>query len=129
MSEEKTNKIDQEYWLNLAKKFTLAGLGAVAFAQEEVEVFVGKLVERGEIAEQEGKKWLKEFVEKSRKHTKDAVHNIGENSIDGLEKLLARLNIPTKKEFQELTQRVEELAKRVDDLTKKPEPPSPQNPN
>ncbi len=123
MSEEKKAKLDQEYWLHQLKRITLAGIGAMAFAQEELESFVNKLVERGELAEQDGKKWMKEFMERSRKQTQDTIHNIGENSIDGLEKLLNHLNIPTKKEFQELAKRVDDLAKKVEELLKKPEKP------
>ena len=38
------------------RKLVVASIGAVAIAQEELENLISKLVERGELAEKEGKK-------------------------------------------------------------------------
>jgi polyhydroxyalkanoate synthesis regulator phasin len=46
---------ERSSWFDMARKMMLAGVGAVVLAQEEIECFVGKLVERGELAEKEGK--------------------------------------------------------------------------
>ena len=51
-------------------KVLLAGIGAVALAQEEVEEFVGRLVERGEIAEADGRKMMKDVLERRKKQVK-----------------------------------------------------------
>ena len=48
-------------------KVLLAGIGAAALAQDEIEDFVNRLVERGEIAEADGKKMLKDVMEKRKK--------------------------------------------------------------
>ena len=108
-----------KWFVQQMKRVLLAGMGAAAMAQEEMDTFLKKLVEKGEIAEQDSKKWMKEFMEKGRKQTLDTVHNIEENSMEGLEKLLGRLNIPTKKDLENLSERVELLAKRVEELAKK----------
>ena len=122
--EEKTNqeKCASESFHGQLKRMMLATMGAAAIAQEEIEGFVNKLVEKGEIAEQEGKKWVKEIVEKRRKQTKEAVHSIEENSIESLEKFLQKFNIPSKKDVDILAKKIDELTKRVDELFQKNNP-------
>lgn len=48
-------------WFDIARKVVLAGVGAVVLAQEEIECFVAKLVERGELAEKEGKELVQDM--------------------------------------------------------------------
>ncbi|RPI51805.1 MAG: hypothetical protein EHM56_09100, partial [Chloroflexi bacterium] len=40
--------------LDATRRMMLASIGAVAMAQDEMEAFVDRLVERGQIAEQDG---------------------------------------------------------------------------
>ena len=47
----------------LVRKVALASVGAVVLAQEEVEDFVGKLVQKGELAEKDGKTLVKDLLE------------------------------------------------------------------
>jgi hypothetical protein len=55
----------KEYPLyNLSRRVLLASIGAVALAQDEIERFISKLVERGEIAEKDAKKLIDEIREK-----------------------------------------------------------------
>src|SRR5277367_2895346 len=49
---------------DLVRKVALASVGAVVLAQEEVEDFVGKLVQKGELAEKDGKILVKDVLEK-----------------------------------------------------------------
>jgi poly(hydroxyalkanoate) granule-associated protein len=113
---------EEENWQQQFKKVFLAGLGAVALAEEEIEKFVHKLVEKGTLAENEGRKWLKEVAEKY-KQTKDKVHSIEtsleKTSMGNLEYLLSKLNIPSKNQFEDLTKKVDELRARIDELSKK----------
>jgi hypothetical protein len=41
--------------LESARKVLMAAIGAVALAQDEIEAFINRLIERGEIAEKDGK--------------------------------------------------------------------------
>lgn len=118
---EKKVRHEAENWQGQLKRVMLAGLGAVTMAQEEFESFVNKLVEKGEMAEHERKRWVKDFAEKSSKQTKDTLHAIEENTVEGLEKLLAKLNIPNKKDMEALTKRIDELHQRVEGLLHKSE--------
>ncbi len=100
--------------LDGARKVLLAGVGAVALAQDEAEDFVNKLVERGEIAERDGKKLMRELLEKRKKQAKKV-----ESSLDKrIEEILGRMNVPTKSDVQALSERVAALTKKVEELKK-----------
>jgi len=97
-----------------ARKVLLAGIGAVALAQEEIEDFVNKLVERGEIAEKDGKKLVRDLMEKRKKKAKEAEEGLDRQ----IEEVLGRMNIPTKSDIQALSAKITELNKKVDELKK-----------
>ncbi len=97
------------------RRVLMAGIGAVALAQEEIDDFVGKLIERGEIAEKDGRKLINEIKERQRKTAKSA-----EDALDSrIERLLDRMNVPTKNDIQELNQKISMLAEKVDALKEK----------
>ena len=61
---------EQNPMLDLARKVVLATIGAVALTQEELEKFVNKLIEKGEIAEKDGRKLINDAREKRRKRAR-----------------------------------------------------------
>jgi poly(hydroxyalkanoate) granule-associated protein len=96
------------------RKMVLASMGAMALAQEEVEQFVGKLVERGEIAEKEGKKLVREAMDRRKKETKKAEGELDKR----MEEILARMNVPSKSDIDALSAKITALTKKVDELKK-----------
>jgi poly(hydroxyalkanoate) granule-associated protein len=109
---EVAEEMERNPVLGMAHKVLLAGIGAVALTQEEVERFVAKLVERGEIAEQDGKKLVSDVMEKRKKETKKAESELDKR----LEDLLNRMNVPTKGDINALSAKITELSKKVDEL-------------
>jgi len=105
-------------------KVLLAGIGAAALAQEEIEDFVNRLVERGEIAEADGKKMMKDVLEKRKQMVKmpakPAVQpkKITSDIEKRIEDLMAKMNIPTKDEIDALSAKITVLTKKVDELKK-----------
>jgi poly(hydroxyalkanoate) granule-associated protein len=97
-----------------ARKVLLAGIGAVALTQEGIEDFVGKLVERGEIAEQDGKKLVRDVMERSKKDAQKAEEEFEKRG----DEILARLNVPSKADIEALSDQIKALSKKVDDLKK-----------
>jgi polyhydroxyalkanoate synthesis regulator phasin len=98
--------------VSLARKVLLAGVGAVVLTQEEVEKVVARLVERGEIAEKEGKKLVGEVMDKRKKETRKAEDEL-ETRVG---ELLNRMNVPTKSDIQSLSAKIEALTKKVEEL-------------
>jgi poly(hydroxyalkanoate) granule-associated protein len=99
-------------FLGAVRKVLLASIGAVALAQDEIEDFVNKLVERGEIAEKEGKALVKDLMEKRKKQTERAEKEVD----DRIEDLFRRMNVPTKRDIEDLSAKITELTQKVDEL-------------
>ncbi len=112
--EKKIKNSDRNPIFEGARKVLLAGIGAVSLAQSEVEDFVHKLVERGEIKEKDGRKLIDELREKQRKQTKKAEKELDKR----LDDILARLNIPTRSDIDELNNKIAQLTKKIDELKK-----------
>jgi len=115
-----------------AHKVLLAGVGAAALAQEEIEDFANRLIERGEIAEADGKRMVKDVLEQRRKQMErtgeraqefasgltDGQKRIADDVEQRIEAVLARMNIPTKEEIETLTAKITALTRKVDELKK-----------
>jgi poly(hydroxyalkanoate) granule-associated protein len=100
------------------RKLLLASLGAVAMTRDEVEAFVNKLVERGELAQKDGEKLVKELRSRVRE-SRPQVQKVGERVEQGVEEFLNRLNIPSKRDIDDLSAKIAQLSARVDELRKR----------
>ena len=104
--------------LETVRRVLMAGVGVVVLAQEEVEEFVNKLIERGEIAEQDGRKLINDVVENRKKQAQETRQATQEEFDKGLEGLLDRLNVPTRGDINTLNDKVTELTAKVEELKK-----------
>jgi len=104
--------------LEAARKVLLAGIGAVALAQDEIEEFVGKLVERGEIAEKDGRRLINDIAERRKSRTERVRTDIGSEVDKRMESLLNRMNIPSKSDIEGLNRRITALSRKIDQLKK-----------
>lgn len=104
-----------------AHKIWLAGLGALAMAEEEGGKLFRSLVERGENIESRGK----EQVEKA-KGAVTGVKVVAESYLETFERTLDdkvstvinKLGVPTKDEIDTLTSKVEELTETINKMKK-----------
>jgi len=118
VTEEVMVENGQNPMLEMARKVLLAGIGVVALTQEEAEKFVNKLIERGEIAEKDGRKLIKDLMEK-RKRKAAEVQDEAEDELDKrMEEVLARMNIASKSDIDSLNRKLTTLSKKLDDLNK-----------
>lgn len=107
------------------RKVALAGIGAVSLARQEVDGFVKKLIQRGQLAEKEGRSLLKDIekkwtkVRKSGKTKGKKAKARLELNLDGrIDKILNRLHLPTKKDIDKLNKRIEQLTIKLEKLTR-----------
>ncbi|HEX7974587.1 MAG TPA: phasin family protein [Anaerolineales bacterium] len=113
--EETTNgKEERNQLLDAARKVLLAGIGAVALAQDEIEDFVDKLVERGEIAEKDGRKLVREVMDRRKKDAEKAEDQVSKR----VEEILDRMSVPTKADIDALGEKIAHLSKKVEELKK-----------
>ena len=113
VSEEGVN-VEEPSILESLRRVLLASVGVVALTIEEVRELVDKLVERGEIAEQEGIKLVIEIKEKRKKKT-DKVEDL---AFSRMSELIDKMDIPTKSDIDDLSAKIATLSKKVDELKK-----------
>lgn len=114
VEETKNGKEEHGQLFEAARRVLLAGIGAVALAQDEVEDFVDRLVERGEIAEKDGRKLINEVMDRRTKQTAKVEDEMSKR----VEEILDRMNVPTKADIEALGEKIAALTKKVEDLKK-----------
>ena len=91
----------------LLKKTIWLGAGLAVMTTEKIEEAVAEIVKKGQLSQKEGRELAADLVEKSKKAKKD----LGEKVEKIINKTLEKLNIPCRKEMEELRARVEQLEK------------------
>jgi poly(hydroxyalkanoate) granule-associated protein len=109
-----SNEKNQSQMAEMLRKVMLATIGAAVIAQEEIEALINRMIERGEIAEKDGKKLMHEMMDKRKSKTMKVEYEINKNIADVLE----RMNIPTRTDIDALSQKINGLSKKIDDLKK-----------
>ncbi|MCA9948169.1 MAG: phasin family protein [Anaerolineales bacterium] len=113
--------------LDSLRRVLMAGIGMVALAQEEIEDFVNRLIDRGEIAEQDGRSLINDILENRKQAlenrrqavvetTKKASDRASSEVDQRIEGILHRLNIPTVSEIDQLSNQIDALSKKIDEL-------------
>ncbi len=98
------------------RRVLMAGIGVAVLAQEEIEDFVTRLVDRGEIAENDGRSLVSDVLERRRKEIQGRSKQAGDSVDRRMEGMLNRLNVPTRSEISNLSEQISELSKKVDEL-------------
>lgn len=103
-------------FLSGLRRVLMAGIGAVALTQEQIEDFVSKLVERGEIADGDARKLVGDVIDRRKRMVQDGTRKAEEELDKRIEGLLSRMNIPSKSEIDSLSQKIADLSSKVDEL-------------
>ena len=101
--EEQSSKVQEAL-----HRVVLAALGTVGLVQDELEHFVNKAVERGQIAEKDARQVVNQATERRKGATKEVDKR--------MEDMLSKLNIPTKMDIDLLNEKISELSKKVESL-------------
>ncbi len=97
----------REKMFELSRKILLAGLGAAALAQEEIERFISLLVERGELAEKDARQMMREILDR-----RDQL--MRERRTETTQPPAAA----TKADIEALSAKITELNKKIEELRK-----------
>ena len=109
----------QEEIKDSVHRIWLAGLGALAAAEEEGGKIFSRLVDRGRDVESKGKvevDKVKAEVDKMKTKAESTFETLGDKFDDKLTSTLRRLGVPTRDEIRNLTQKVEELNAKIEQL-------------
>jgi poly(hydroxyalkanoate) granule-associated protein len=96
----------------------------MAMSYDEAEKFINRLIERGELAQKDGEKVMNEVMNRFRQRPQEAqaeaenkANELGNQIEQNVEQFFNRLNIPTKRDIDELSARVAQLAARVEEMS------------
>jgi poly(hydroxyalkanoate) granule-associated protein len=102
-----------------AHKIWLAGLGAMAAAEEEGQRFFKHLVERGEDFEAKGRERFGDAKGRAEKRFEEVTGKIGSSVEDQVNRTLDRLGVPSRQEVRNLSKKIEALTAKIDELSAK----------
>ncbi len=108
--------------LKALRSTLLIVMGTLAVGKEELEAIVNRLVEKGELAEKDARELLNDLLERRKDITGTTakVEAKIEDLIDArLEAVLDRLNVPSRRNVEELARKIAELAEKVDELSRR----------
>jgi polyhydroxyalkanoate synthesis regulator phasin len=108
-----TKKVSMAFY-QIVRRIMLAGIGAIALKHDEMEEFIDKLVERGEIARKDGESLMNEMKEKHNKY----LHNESSYGHRRIAEILDSFSVPTKTDLHNLNEKISSLEKKIDKLSK-----------
>ncbi|MGD0625463.1 MAG: polyhydroxyalkanoate synthesis regulator [Thermodesulfobacteriota bacterium] len=91
----------------LFKKTIWLGAGLAVMTTEKIEEAVAEIIKKGQLSEKEGKELMADLVEQSKK----AKRKLAEKVEKIINHTLQKMNIPSRKEMEELRARVARLEK------------------
>ena len=121
MAKKKTKELQNDI-MDSAHKVWLAGLGAVAMAEQEGGKFFSNLLEQGQKLESKSKKQVekaKGTVSGMKTVAESYWETFGRTIDDQVTAVIHRIGVPTKDEIEALTKKVEDLTVAVDNLRTK----------
>lgn len=90
---------------DLARKGLFLGLGLLVMTREQVEKAVDELAKKGKISAEESKKLIHKLIETGEKEREQMDKALRER----INKILAELNVPTRKDLEALEERIRRL--------------------
>lgn len=108
------------WFIENMKRLLTASLGAFALSYDEAEKFVAKLVERGQIAQKDGEKLMADVRGRFQARIPEMpqTDKVTDRVEHGVEEFLNRLNIPSKRDIDDLSAKIAQLSARVEELRK-----------
>ena len=89
----------------LLRKVFLASIGAAVVAEEEVVNLINRFIDRGEIAEKDGKEMIKEILDKREKEAKETIEKIRGTTT---------VKVATKADIEVLQEKLDALNAKLD---------------
>jgi len=91
--------------MDLLHKILYTGIGIAALTEEKAKELAADLENRGEVSGEEGKKLAQDLIAKAKKHSQELRETIG----DEVNKVLGKMKLVSRSEYEELCQRIAQL--------------------
>lgn len=95
--------------LDYIKKSLLTGVGLALRSKAEIEELAKEFAEKSQMNQDEAK----EFLNECRQKYDDAKDSFDKKVEEALEKIMTRLDLPTKTDIQQLNDRIDKLAEKL----------------
>ena len=94
---------------NLIKKTIFAGLGILSLSREKAEELAKELIKQGELAKTDEAKFVKDLMKRVEKNKAE----VEKKTEEVVTKTVEKLNVPTRKEVNDLKASVDKLIKKL----------------
>jgi len=94
---------------DLLEKIVLSGLGAMSLSQKKAEELLAELKDKYKLSEEEGRN----FLEKAQTMAKEGKERLSEAADAEVKKVLDKIGLVSREEFDRLQKRLEELEERM----------------
>lgn len=96
------------------RRIMLAGIGGAAMTVDKTQDMIDRLVARGKLTVDEGKKLSEELIQRTKGDSVEEPLNREE-----LQTLLIEMNVAQRKDIEDLERKVDDLAARIEELSSK----------
>ena len=94
---------------DILRKMGLFGIGVISITKEKVEELSRELIQKGELSQEEGKKFVHDVLAEKEKQVKE----IEKQANTKVQEFINKSGIVTKKDIQALEKKIEELEKKL----------------
>jgi|LZCG01.1.fsa_nt_gb polyhydroxyalkanoate synthesis regulator phasin len=91
--------------LDLVRKGVLTGIGLASLTKDKVEELAEKIIEETKLSEEEGRKLVEDLLKQSEEARKNLEEEVKKTVGEAVEKL----DIPSRKDLEDLKARIEKL--------------------
>ncbi len=95
--------------LDYLKKSLLTGIGLALRSKDEIEELAKEFAQKSSMSQDEARQFFTECQQKY----EEARSNLDRKIESSIEKVITKLELPTKKDIQELNNRIDELNKKI----------------
>lgn len=116
VEEETTEETSENIIVNNTRRVLLAAVGLGTLAYEGAEKVVQRLVDKGELAEEDGRSILQTLSEKRAEKVQASNQRVREEVDRRMGSLLNRMNMPSKEDIDQLNEKIAALSSKVEAL-------------
>ena len=106
----------KEKWSEQLKNVIRASIGGTRLVQEEIEEFINKCIEKGELAEKDGKSLITDLFNKRKKFTQEKMSSLESTIDERIEGILKKMHIPTKEDVSQMNDKLEQVLTKLEKL-------------
>jgi polyhydroxyalkanoate synthesis regulator phasin len=112
---ETAEEVRRRPFRDMLQKVLFAGIGAAALTRDEVEAFVNRMVQRGDIPESEAEAVVEDVMATSKKQAARLDAEVDKR----VKAALKQSDIPTTEDIEDLNAKIAALQRKVEELSKK----------